>query len=79
VKSFLKKYFPIFVNVVQHLRDFGRFEMNKRDLGRQRKIGILVGEEEIPLEIQEHQQNLTFEVRQNYTPNLKFFSVSQTN
>jgi hypothetical protein len=24
-----------FVNVVQHLRDFGRFEMNKRDLGRQ--------------------------------------------
>jgi hypothetical protein len=53
--------------------------MNKRDLGRQRKIGILVGEEEIPLEIQEHQQNLTFEVRQNYPPNLKFFSVSQTN
>jgi hypothetical protein len=24
-----------FVNVVQHLRDFGRFEMNKRDLGHQ--------------------------------------------
>jgi hypothetical protein len=24
-----------FVNVVQHLRDFGRFEMNKRDLSRQ--------------------------------------------
>jgi hypothetical protein len=23
-----------FVNVVQHLRDFGRFEMNKRDLSR---------------------------------------------
>jgi hypothetical protein len=25
-----------FVNVVQHLRDFGRFEMNKRDLGQRR-------------------------------------------
>jgi hypothetical protein len=33
VKGFLKRYFPMhetFVNVVQHLRDFGRFEMNKR-------------------------------------------------
>jgi hypothetical protein len=36
-----------FVNVVQHLRDFGRFEMNKRDLGRQREDRILVAEEEI--------------------------------
>jgi hypothetical protein len=26
-----------FVNVVQHLRNFGRFEMNKRDLGRQQQ------------------------------------------
>jgi hypothetical protein len=26
-----------FVNVVQHLRNFGRFEMNKRDLSRQRE------------------------------------------
>jgi hypothetical protein len=26
-----------FVNVVQHLRNFGRFEMNKRDFGRQRE------------------------------------------
>jgi hypothetical protein len=60
VKSFLKGYFPIFVNVVQQLCDFGRFEMNKRDLGRQRKISILVAEEEIPHEIQERQQNLTF-------------------
>jgi hypothetical protein len=25
---------------VQHLRDFGRFEMNKRDLGRQREDRI---------------------------------------
>jgi hypothetical protein len=31
-----------FVNVVQHLRDFERFEMNKRDLGRQREGRILV-------------------------------------
>jgi hypothetical protein len=35
-----------FVNVVQHLRDFGRFEMNKRDLGRQREDRIVVAEEE---------------------------------
>jgi hypothetical protein len=27
---------------VQHLRDFGRFEMNKRDLDRQREDRILV-------------------------------------
>jgi hypothetical protein len=32
---------------VQHLRDFGRFEMNKRDLGRQRDDRYLVAEEEI--------------------------------
>jgi hypothetical protein len=36
-----------FVNVAQHLHDFGRFEMNKRDLGRQREDRILVAEEEI--------------------------------
>jgi hypothetical protein len=33
------------VNVVQHLRDFGRFKMNKRDLGRQREGRILITEE----------------------------------
>jgi hypothetical protein len=40
VKSFFEGYFPVnepFVNVVQHLRDFGRFEMNNRDFGRQKK------------------------------------------
>jgi hypothetical protein len=42
-----------FVNVVQHLHDFGRFEMNKRDLGRQREGRILVAEEDIPHKIQE--------------------------
>jgi hypothetical protein len=36
---------------VQHLRDFGRYEMNKRDLGRQREDRILVAEEEILHEI----------------------------
>jgi hypothetical protein len=41
-----------FVNVVQHLRDFGHFEMNKRDLGRQREDRILVAEEEILHEIE---------------------------
>jgi hypothetical protein len=33
VKSFLERILPserTFVNVVQHLRDFGRFEMNNR-------------------------------------------------
>jgi hypothetical protein len=35
------------VNVVQHLRDFGHLEMNKRDLDRQREDRILVAEEEI--------------------------------
>jgi hypothetical protein len=39
---------------VQYLRDFGRFEMNKRDLGRQREDRILVAEDDIPHEIQEH-------------------------
>jgi hypothetical protein len=36
-----------FVNVVQHLRNFGRFERNKRDLDRQRQDRILVAEEDI--------------------------------
>jgi hypothetical protein len=46
---------------VQHLRDFGRFEMNKRNLGRQREDRILVAEEDIPREIQErHFQKLFF-------------------
>jgi hypothetical protein len=36
---------------VLHLRDFGHFEMNKRDLGRQREDRILVAEEEILHEI----------------------------
>jgi hypothetical protein len=36
VKGYLKGYFNTrtFVNVVQHLRDFERFHMNKRDLAR---------------------------------------------
>jgi hypothetical protein len=33
------------INVVQHLRDFGRFEMNKHDLSRQREDRILVPQE----------------------------------
>jgi hypothetical protein len=41
-----------FVNVVQHLRDFARFEMNKCDLGCQREDCILVAEEEILHEIE---------------------------
>jgi hypothetical protein len=36
-----------FVNVVQHLRDFELFKMNKRDLGRQLEDRILVAEEVI--------------------------------
>jgi hypothetical protein len=41
-----------FVNIVQHLHDFGRFEMNKRDLGPQLENRILVAEEEILYEIE---------------------------
>jgi hypothetical protein len=37
---------------VQHLRDFARFEMNNRDLGRQREDRI--AEEEILHEIEKH-------------------------
>jgi hypothetical protein len=40
------------VNVGQHLRDFGCFEMNERDLGRQREDGVSVAEEEILHEIE---------------------------
>jgi hypothetical protein len=45
-----------FVNVVQHLRDFARFEMNKRNLGHQREDRILVAEEEILHEIENQPQ-----------------------
>jgi hypothetical protein len=48
-----------FVNVVQHLRDFGRFEMNKRNLGRQREDRILVAEEEILHEIENQPRTST--------------------
>jgi hypothetical protein len=37
---------------VQHLRDFERFEMDKRDLIRRREDRILVAEGEIHLEIE---------------------------
>jgi hypothetical protein len=49
-----------FVNVVQHLRDFERFERNKRDLGRQREDRILVVEEDISREIQERHFQKSF-------------------
>jgi hypothetical protein len=57
-----KRYFPMhekFVNVVQHLRDFGRFEMNKRDLGRQQEYHILIAEEEIHQEIENQSRTST--------------------
>jgi hypothetical protein len=50
-----------FVNVVQHLRDFGRFEMNKCDLGR-REDRILVPERQIPHEIQERHFQQSFSI-----------------
>jgi hypothetical protein len=61
VKGFLEGYFSMhkpFVNVVQHLRDFGCFEMNKRDLSRQRQH-ILLAEEEILHEIGNHPRTRT--------------------
>jgi hypothetical protein len=54
-ERFLQRILPsarTFVNVVQHLRDFGRLEMNKRDLGRQREDRILFAEEETLQEIE---------------------------
>jgi hypothetical protein len=49
----------IFVNVVQHLREFGHSVMNKRDLGRQREDCILVADEEILHEIENQPQTST--------------------
>jgi hypothetical protein len=49
-----------FVNVAQHLHDFRRIEMNKRDLGRQREGRILVAEEDNPHEIQERHFEQSF-------------------
>jgi hypothetical protein len=46
---------------VQHLRDFGRFEMNKCDLGG-REDRILVAEEEVSHEIQEHHFQQSFSI-----------------
>jgi hypothetical protein len=65
---------------VQHLRDFGRFEMNKHHLGRQREDRILVTEEEILHETENqprtnHLQVCQFVVWlqvQNATPLRKF-------
>jgi hypothetical protein len=50
----------IFVNVVQYLRDFGRFEMNQCDLGRQRENCILVAEEEILQEVENQPRTSTY-------------------
>jgi hypothetical protein len=49
----------IFVNVVQHLREFGHSEINKRDLGRQREDRILVAEEDILHEIENQPRTST--------------------
>jgi hypothetical protein len=44
---------------VQNIHDFGRFEMNKGDLGRQREDGILDAEEEIRHEIENQPRTST--------------------
>jgi hypothetical protein len=51
----------LFVNVVQHHRDFGRFEMTKRDLARQGEDRIL-GAEEILHEIENSRTSCYFVV-----------------
>jgi hypothetical protein len=48
-----------FVNVVQHLPDLRRFEMNERDLGPQREDCILIAEEEIVDEIKNQPRTST--------------------
>jgi hypothetical protein len=45
---------------MQLLRDFGRFEMNKHDLGRQREDRILFAEEDILHKIQERHFQRSF-------------------
>jgi hypothetical protein len=45
---------------VQHLRNFGRFEMNKYDLGHQQENHILVAEEDVLHEIQERHFQQSF-------------------
>jgi hypothetical protein len=45
---------------VQHLRDFGRFEINKRDIGRQREDRSLIAEEEILHEIENQLRRSTY-------------------
>jgi hypothetical protein len=64
VKGFLKGSIPnarTFVNVVQHLREFERFEMNKnkRDLGRQQEDRILVAQKKILHEIENQPRTST--------------------
>jgi hypothetical protein len=44
---------------VQHLRDFGRFEMNKRDLDLSTRRSHLVAEEEILYEIENQPRTST--------------------
>jgi hypothetical protein len=44
---------------MHHLRDFGSFDMNKRDLGRQREDRILAAEEEILHEIENQPRTST--------------------
>jgi hypothetical protein len=46
--------------VLQHIRDFRRFEINKRDLVHQREDPILVADENITYEIQERHCQLTY-------------------
>jgi hypothetical protein len=60
-----------FVNVAQHLRDFGRFEMSERDLGREREDRIVLAEEEIRHKIHERhlQQPFSINVQQSQAEN----------
>jgi hypothetical protein len=53
-------YAQTFVNIVRLLRHFGHFEMNKRDLDRQREDRILAAEKDIPREIQERRFQESF-------------------
>jgi hypothetical protein len=48
------------MNLCKRGRDFGRFEINNRDLGRQQVDRILVAEEDIPHEIQERHSQQSF-------------------
>jgi hypothetical protein len=66
-----------FVNIVQHLRDFGLFQMNKRNHWHQRQDRILVPEEEILHENEKQPRTSTWRLA-NHLGVSQFVSLAAT-